>query len=382
MNNLDALLILNAVPGLGPARIERLVEHFGQAGQVLAASRSELIFSGILPAAVVEELRGFPQDEFLREESALLQKYGAHVVIKTDEAYPDNLREVAGAPVVLYIKGRLLKEQAAALALVGSRQASVYGMMMAEKFAVALGELGITVVSGLARGIDAYAHRGALRSRGQTIAVLGNGLQHIYPPENKDLFKQISSQGAIVSEFPMATPPTPKHFPRRNRILSGLSLGVVVVEASEKSGALITADFALEQGREVFAVPGKIDSPNSRGVHNLIKQGAKLVASLEDILEELRPKLQSYVNLNGSEPAFDQPLPHGEGLARGSSEKFLNGFSIQEKIIYNLLNQNARPIDQIVEASGLRPAEVAAVLLNLELRKVVKQLPGKIFVKG
>lgn len=213
-----------------------------------------------------------------------------------DKDYPANLKYIYDPPSILYIKGNILPEDTIAVAVVGSRRATYYGLKNAENLGFQLAAGGITIISGLARGVDSAAHRGALKARGRTIAVLGSGLNKIYPRENEELVEEIAQNGAVISEFALDTPPLRQNFPRRNRIISGLSLGVVVVEAAKRSGALITANFALEQGREVFALPGKIDSFTSKGTHDLIKQGAKLVESIEDIIEELEPLKACQIN--------------------------------------------------------------------------------------
>ncbi len=217
---------------------------------------------------------------------ALIKKLNLNVLTRQDDEYPQNLKNILYPPIVLYVKGRLKPQDCNSIAIVGSRLASFYGLSCAEKLAGELANYGLTVVSGMARGIDTASHRGALKQNGRTIAVIGSGFNRIYPPENKGLCEEIAGSGAVISEFPIDTPPEKENFPRRNRIISGLSLGVVVVEAARNSGALITADFALEQGREVFALPGKVDSSTSFGTNELIKQGAKLVSCVDDIIEE------------------------------------------------------------------------------------------------
>jgi len=373
MLKLDSLLILNAISGLGEVRIGKLLDFFGSPEKILAAGAQELSARTFLPQRIVENIVHFPRERFLKEEYALIQKHQIKVVTAFDPDYPENLREIPDAPLVLYIKGTLKAEHQMAVGIVGSRRASFYGTTLAEKFAVELAQLGITVVSGMALGIDAAAHKGVLKVKGETIAVLGNGLSHFYPPENKDLFEKIPSFGAVVSEFPMATEPRAKHFPKRNRIISGLSLGIVVVEASQKSGALITSDFALEQGREVFAIPGKLDSPNSEGVNNLIKQGAKLVTCVEDIIEELKPRLDTYIQSAQKTRAVAET---------DSADFFVKELSAQEKFVYNLIARDTCHLDEIVQGAGLPTSEVMPLLLTLELKKIVKQLPGKFFVRN
>jgi DNA processing protein len=365
--NLDHLLALNAVPGLGPQRIRRLIAHFNGSREIFRASEKSLSELSFLPASVVRAILDFPFDEFLKKEHALLKEHKAFVLSIDDPLYPQRLKEIPDAPVVLYAKGERGLFDFPSLAIVGCRKSSVYGMTMAEKFAKDLSDYGLVVVSGLARGIDTAAHHGALKVNGKTVAVLGTGLTEIYPAENKRLFEAIADKGLVVSEFPMSAKPSASHFPRRNRIISGLSLGVIVVEAARKSGALITADFALEQGREVFAIPGKIDSPSSQGTNALIKQGAKLVGCVDDILEELqiavRPKLVTQEKLSEAKEAAARQclLP-------------------EEKSFLKLLSAHPMDVDSLCQESGLALSCVFSLLLKLELLGIVKQLPGKLFV--
>jgi DNA processing protein len=299
----------------------------------------------------------------------LIKSEQVTIVTCLDDSYPPSLREIADAPIVLYAKGKLPAPDSMSMAIVGSRKASLYGLSNAHTFAMRLAELGFTIVSGLARGIDTAAHNGALKARGITVAVLGGGLANMYPPENRKLADDICEAGTILSEFPMETPPVPYNFPRRNRIISGLSLGVIVVEAAQRSGALITADFALEQGREVFAVPGKIDHPASQGVHNLIKQGAKLVTSVDDILEDLQPQVTACLK------AGAQPVGSTRNIQAVPME-----LSQQERQIYDHLSDRPVHIDELTQQCG-STVPVMSVLLQLELKRLVKQLPGKLFMR-
>ncbi|MBL7084484.1 MAG: DNA-protecting protein DprA [Candidatus Omnitrophica bacterium] len=283
-----------------------------------------------------------------------------------DKAYPTNLRYIYDPPSTLYVNGNIIPQDNIAIAIVGSRRATAYGLNNAERLSFELAAKGITIVSGLARGVDSAAHRGALKAGGRTIAVLGSGLNVIYPPENEGLAKEICQNGAVISEFSHQTPPHRHNFPRRNRIISGLSLGVVVVEAARKSGALITADFALEQGREVFALPGKVDSFVSVGTHDLIKDGAKLVGTSEDIIEELEPLMSEYIKqAKGDDKTKIEPnLPE------------------QEQRIYSCLTSEPMHIDEIMEKVTLAYGRLLTCLLKLEHKKLVKELPGKRFMKN
>jgi len=372
LSEIQSLVVLNAIPALSNTKIRKLVDHFGSAGSVLVQSESGLLRSGIIQPKAARNIIDFPRDKFLENEYNLVTKNSINIISYNECVYPVCLREIPDAPVVLYVRGELNPKQGLGIGIVGSRNASVYGLNVAEKFAAELAELGITVISGMARGIDAAAHRGALKARGVTFAVVGCGLSHIYPPENKQLFENIiASGGAVISEFPMTMPPLPYNFPRRNRIISGLSLGVIVIEAALKSGALITADLALEQGREVFAVPGRVDNPKAQGTHALIKQGAKLVHSLNDVLEELKPRLENFLKENRPEnPPKESPQPVSGCL------------DDEEKRIFSLVSDRPVHIDALADESCIPLPRISEVLLKLELRQLIRQLPGKIFVKA
>lgn len=314
-------------------------------------------------------------------ELSLARQAGVHVVTREQSGYPKVLREIHDPPPALYIKGSLPAEETA-VAVVGSRHASRYGLQMAEQLSYELAVRGVTIVSGLARGIDGAAHRGALRAGGRTIAVLGSGLSIVYPPEHEALAEQIVEQGALVSEYPMTMQPLAQNFPPRNRIISGLSLGVVVVEAAARSGALITAGCALEQGREVFAIPGQITTSTSQGTHHLLKEGARLVTAVEDILEELR--LTPPVRLrSGRRPEQGRGAPQPvAGAAPSAAMGKAPPLAEEEQRIIACVSQNEpRYIDTIAEASGMEMSEVSSALSQLELRHAVRQLPGKRFIR-
>jgi len=286
MEEKRCLLALNMVEGLGSVKISQLLEHFNKAANIFGAQAEELERVFGIGAKIAGRIKNFDW-QVLDKELKLIKKHDIGVVTIAESDYPESLKQISDPPPVLYFKGSILSG-GFNFAIVGSRRASYYGISVAEKFAQQLAALGIVIVSGMARGIDTASHKGALKAKGATLAVLGSGLLNIYPPENKLLAEKIAKSGAVISEFPLNTPPLRENFPRRNRIVSGLSRGVLVVEAAERSGALITADLALDQGRDVFAVPGEVDSPTSLGANYLIKQGAKLVNSIEDILEEYR----------------------------------------------------------------------------------------------
>ncbi len=362
----EALLVLNAVGHLGQQRVSRLTEHFGSAANALQAAEKELAASQILSSEIVSRLVNFSRDEFLKTERELLKKFQVIVLTLADDDYPKLLKEIPDAPVVLYARGDIDVLNSPCIAVVGPRLASLYGLSVAEKFSSQLAESGITIVSGLAKGVDTSAHRGALKAKGKTIAVLGCGLAEMYPAENEKLSREIVRNGAVVSEFPMTMPPIKYNFPQRNRIISGLSLGVIIAEASHKSGALITSRFALEQGREVFAVPGKVDNPNAAGVNNLIKQGAKLIMSVEDVLEELIVQLKPYT-LN--------PVP-----AETQTPAAVKNLTEEEREVSLCLGKQPSHIDQIAHHCGRSMDWLGSKLLSLELKGIVKQLPGKFFI--
>ena len=369
MNERDAFLVLNAVPGIGNSSVRKLLKRYGSASRVLSLNESDLSNSPVISSKVIQNILHFPKDKFLKAEYNLMGEKQVRVVTSLDSDYPESLCQIADAPVVLYVKGNLSLENSLSMAIVGSRRASFYGESTSARFAMRLAELGFTTVSGMARGIDTAAHKGALKAGGETIAVLGCGLSHVYPPENKKLLEEIAASGAVISEFPMETAPLAYNFPRRNRIISGLSIGVIVVEAAQRSGALITADFALEQGREVFAIPGKIDHPSSFGVHNLIKQGAKLITCVDDILEDLQPRVSAYLRAGTESKIEDRGI---KSLPADLSE--------DEQQIYNYITDRPVHIDELTHQCGAA-VPLMSVLLQLELKHLVKQLPGKLFVR-
>jgi DNA processing protein len=359
MKDLFHWVALTLVPGVGSVLFKRLVEAFGSPEGVLKASPRDLNrIEGIGPK-VIASLRGFDWKSAAEKELNSLEKIGARLLTWEEEEYPPNLKQIYDPPPVIYIMGEVAPQDQRAVAIVGSRYPTTYGRMAAERISFGLGKLGVTVVSGLARGVDSAAHQGALASGGRTIGVLGCGIDIIYPPENRDLGDRVSSQGAVISEFPLKTPPDSDHFPIRNRIISGISLGVVVVEATLRSGSLITARFALEQGREVYALPGNVDSARSEGTNRLIKQGAKLVIRAEDIVEEILPHLQKTLPPEPPKPKLTE---------------------IEEKVL-SVLEREALHIDPIAAKCALPSARVSAVLLSLELAGHVKQLPGMRFIR-
>ncbi len=363
MTSQEALMVLNAIPGLGASGIKKLMAVFGNANQILQKNYEELLEQG-LASSLVTNIVHFPKDKFLEGEYNHLRQKGAQVITIVDEDYPSCLKEIPSAPIVLYIRGKRQMLSSLGIAMVGSRQASFYGMKMAESFARAFAQAGITVISGLARGIDTASHQGCLKAQGATMAVLGCGLNHIYPKENALLLEDIAAKGLLVSEFPMDTAPLMYNFPRRNRIISGLSLATVIIEASPKSGALITADCALEQGREVFAVPGNIDSDLSQGTNRLIKDGAKIALSAQEVLEELGFEIQAQL-----EQQSQQEKPHVN-------------LSVDEYKVYEILDHQPNHIDVIAARCGLDIGALMSQVLNLELKGVIKQLPGQYYIRA
>lgn len=355
------------MPGLGNRTLLRLVQIFGSAQKVLAAGPQEL---SLLGGAHDRVLQALASKQFIRDPAAewrYLEKSGFRMLCRQDEDYPANLAQVPDPPAVLFSCGEVLPRDLASIAIVGSRSASPAGVLFAEKLSADLAACGLTVVSGLALGIDSAAHRGALKARGRTLAVLGCGLDVNYPALNCDLRGQIARTGALVTEFIAATPPSSGNFPTRNRIISGLSLGVVVVEAAERSGSLITARMALEQGREVFAVPGMAQSMRNKGAHQLIRQGAKLVENAEDILEEIRPLIRRNPIL---------PPAGREQTAAGSEAPN----SEEQRMLLKSLDSVPKHIDAIATQANLSTQYAAALLLELELKGFVSQLPGKYFI--
>jgi DNA processing protein len=362
-SELKSWLALSTVPNVGPIRFISLVKHFGSPEAILSASEKELTGFPDIGPVIASNIKRKVDWELAEKQFGLMEKNKVQLLTFRDEAYPENLKSIYDPPPFLFIKGEIKKEDKNAIAIVGCRAASLYGKQITEKIGRELAKRDITIVSGLARGIDSIGHLSALEEKGRTMAVFGSGLDVIYPPENKKLVEKIVESGAIISEFLLGTKPEAPNFPRRNRLISGLSLGVVIVEAGAKSGALLTAQFALEQNREVFAIPGNIGAKNSEGTNQLIKQGAKLVTSVEDILEEL--------NLINSVQQKENSLV----------ERDLSQLSEMEKNIYNLIAQKPYHIDKIAQETHVTTSCALSTLLSLELKGFIKQLSGKMFVR-
>jgi len=381
-DELSYWLALRSVSGIGNLGFKSLLEFFKSPYHVFQASYSELVTVPGIGPKTAAAIKAFQNWQNIEKELNQLKQWNIHLITCQDERYPAILKNIYDYPPILYVKG-LLKDDDLNIALVGSRMASTYGVYTTERLARELALKGMTVVSGMARGIDSAAHRGAIAGRGRTIAVLGCGLDIIYPPENKNLYDKIAANGAVVSEFSLGTPPNAPNFPMRNRVISGLSLGVVVVEANERSGSLITARIALEQGREVFAVPSNIDSHGSRGSHRLIKEGAKLIETVDDILEELLPQLDqkgwgAFPDGQGKnlEPAQKDLRDRKTSLPDTSP---MGSFGENERTIFNILTDKPADIDSIIEKSGLTVNETMNCLLKLELYDAILQLPGKLY---
>jgi len=358
MNATEACIALNMLPTVGPVRLRKLLEVFQEPQQILAAKRSELRNVEGIGNEVADQISNWQSTVDLSAELQRVRDFGATVITQQSPSYPPSLRQIHAPPIVLYVWGELQERDYHAIGVIGARRTTHYGTESAKKLAYQLAYAGLTVISGLARGIDTAAHQGALAAKGRTIAVIGSGLARLYPPENRPLAEKIrSGNGAVVSEFSMDIEPDRQTFPMRNRIISGWSHGTLVVEAGLNSGALITAAQALEQGRAVYAVPGHINAPSAMGSNRLIQQGAKLVMdALEILLPEAKPSPETAA----------RPLPP---------------LSDEERRVYDAIDATETAIDEIAARSELASAAVSSTLLRLELKHLVKQLPGKYFVK-
>ena len=368
-------LALKRVRGVGPRTAKLLIDAFGGPERIFAAGERAISEAGV-PRHVARAITEFRDFEPLEKELCEMTRIGARLVRITDADYPVNLRHIADPPPFLYARGDAPIADAKCVAVVGARAASDAGRRMAQRLGLELAAKGVVVVSGLARGIDAEAHQGALDAKGRTFAVLGSGIDIIYPAEHRDLAQKIiESAGALLSELPIGTPPVGENFPTRNRILSGMCLGVVVVEAAEKSGSLITARMALEQDRQVFAVPGSPLSGKTRGSNRLLKEGAVLVECVEDVVEELAPQL---AGLTDHAPLTETVVGGPASARTVESEDRVDALAILEQ-----LNQEERlHVDSIIETTGLPTSNVLRLLLELELKGLVSQHPGKLFSRA
>jgi len=354
----------------------RLMERFGAVERVMGASVAEMTKVEGVGTQTAEKIARTREGFDAEKELELAERLGVWLVTTADERYPAALRAIYDPPPVLYVKGTIERQDSLAVAIVGSRRCSLYGQEQSSRFAHFLASAGFTIVSGGARGIDSAAHIGALKAGGRTIAVQGCGLKHVFPPENEKLFEQISKSGAVVSELPLEVESIAANFPPRNRIIAGLSMGVIVVEAAERSGSLITATASLEYNREVMAVPGKIDSPLSKGSNELIKRGARLVDCVEDVMDAL-----GYVG---------QGLSAHAGAAAASAQEQVEGslfdasrlqLTSEEERILRSLSKEPSQIESVIAETGLAAGCVSATLVALQLKGVVRQLPGNLFVR-
>lgn len=358
MTEHEALMALNAVPGLSGAVLRKLLDAFGSARSILAVDEEALLAEGLTVKQAVN-LKHFPKEPFLDQEQGLLRSLGAGVMTINDAVYSPLLKQIVHPPIVLYYKGDPTVLEGSSIAIVGSRQASPYGINAASMFAASFSRAGINVVSGGALGVDAASHRAVLAAKGITIAVLGSGLNRPYPAVHRVLFDEIADKGLVLSEFPLNTDPLVYHFPRRNRIISGLSIATLIIEAGEKSGSLITADYALEQGRDVYALPGPIGSPCSLGTNRLIKDGAKIALKAEDIIEELGI------------------LSVSDGLQEEQRVRITE----DEAKIYQLIDQTPLHIDIICSRVSCDIGLLMNQMINLELKGLIRQLPGQYYVR-
>ena len=359
MNTLEALILLSSVDGLGVQHIRKLLSVFQVPEAIFETADAQQI-SEIAQIPYELSLGIFEAQSKISPKKIIehCHQGGVSLIHFLEDDYPKNLAAIYDPPILLYVKGRLLPEDRFALGIVGSRRASPYGIQVASRFSAELAEKGITIVSGLALGIDRASHEGALRVKGRTIAVLGCGVDVVYPKENRKVYDAIVEHGAVISEFPMGYQPLPFCFPKRNRIIAGLSMGILVVEASEKSGSLITVRLGTDEGREIYAIPGRIDNPNSSGAHRLIQEGVRLVTSPDQILEDLYPVLKLTTAV---------PIPE---------------LTDEETSVFNLLDRKPISPDILAEKLPLDPNQILQILTRLELQGKVKRLWGGSFVKS
>ncbi len=366
----QALLALNLLPTIGPVRVRRMMDFFGDPQSILHASAQQLQKIKGIGADTAKLISQWEDHVDLAREEARIAELGASIVLRTDPEYPESLREIYDPPLLLYVRGKLLPQDATAVAVVGSRRCTHYGLQCARRLSAQMAAAGVTIVSGLARGIDTAAHEGALEAGGRTIAVIGSGLAKLYPAENQKLADRIADgHGAVVSEFPIDLPPDKQTFPMRNRIVSGWSQGLLVVESPVWSGSLITANLAADQGRPLFAVPGPIDRPSSGGCHKLIQQGAKLVMDARDVLEELGILILTDAPVSPDNPANPRQRIKGATPAVNLSP--------EEQAVLAVIHTYETPLEEILTISGQETGEVIANLMRLEIKGLIKQLPGR-----
>lgn len=361
MESKHAYVALNMIEHLGPVRLRQLIAHFGSPQAILAADPLALEQVHGIGSDVARSIASWRATVDLEAELRRIESFGCEVLTQEDDAYPPLLREIYDPPIVLYLRGSLEPRDRNAIAVVGSRQTTTYGGEVARRLGYQLAYTGVTVVSGGARGIDTAAHQGALAAGGRTVAVLGTGIDIVFPPENAQLYERITESGAVLTQFPFGRPADKQSFPIRNRIVAGMTLGTVVVEANLSSGAMITAQFAIDAGRQVFAVPGRIDSPRSKGCHDLIKKGAKLCEGIDDILPEFEYLFPPPNRPSLSNPA---PLPALE-------------LSEPEQAVHRALEAGEMDTDEVIRASGLPASAASVALFSLEMKRLVRQLPGR-----
>ncbi len=366
MTDKEALILLNMVPGLGIKRFKSLLDAFSSASSVLQAKTEDLQKISSIGLKIALGIKKVNNSQMLDKELSFIKENNVVVSTFLDDDYPSFLKDIYDPPIMIYRKGKIGVCNNVGVAVVGSRKASNYGLRIAREFSFELAKAGLVVVSGLARGIDTAAHQAAIEAKRPTVAVLGSGLADIYPKENKVLAERIAEIGEVISEFPMQESPKASNFPRRNRIISGLSRAVLVVEAAEKSGALITADFALEQGKDVYAVPGELNNPNSSGTNNLIKQGACLVRNTDDLLVELGLDLKKDL----------------EKRTHTDKSSLFTQISLNEDQlrIFSVLSDEPIDIDCISQLIRMKPEALMETLMQLEMNQLIKQLPGKRFI--
>lgn len=365
-------LILRLVPEITRVRFYTLIDHFQSPDLVLGAPAKEVASLRGFDAALARKVLDAPRTVELQKELGLMHQHGARLLTIDDEDYPENLRQSSFPPPILYVKGTMDRTDKYSVGVVGSRHATQYGKAVAQQFVQRLATCGLTIVSGFARGIDAVAHDACLKARGRTLAILGNGLSVCYPAEHAKLAERIVEQGALVTEYPMCTSPERFNFPERNHIIAAISLGTLVVEAAEKSGALITANEAIEENRMLFAVPGDVNRLNSRGANRLITQGARLVQSGDDILTEMRHLLRGYLREEAVADTDAKPLAIANMKPLTEEERYVLELIQHEPQVFDLIaarvNSDRIPINRL-----------SAILLALELKQAVKQLPGKLY---
>ncbi|QDT54341.1 hypothetical protein Pan44_23740 [Caulifigura coniformis] len=360
------LVRLSLVPGIGPRIASDLLERFGTASAVFEANGAELLSIPSVKPKVSAAITAARSDGAAEAEIEECGRRGISLIPRGSTLYSRMLAETHDPPALLYCRGAILPQDDLAVAIVGSRHCTLYGRQMAEKLAGGLARAGVTIISGLARGIDACAHRGALDAGGRTIAVCAPGLNTVYPPEHAELAVEIAASGALLSESPLAREARPGLFPQRNRIISGLSLGVIIVEAGRRSGALHTSRHAMEQGRDVFAVPGRIDSLPSQGCHDLIRDGVPLIRGVDDVLEALAPLMKPVRRETGE-------------VVQSPRELLLNEI---ETLVLNQVTQEAQHVDSLLPVDGLEPSQLLATLTILEMKRLVRRLPGGFVVRS